>query len=120
MEIIILFVVISVISSIIKSVGRSQTVQKAKEEEILPVGAHVEKPKKTEHDHLAKQYNSMPKDDKRVHFKKESSSTISPRIAKTAESGLKVRSISRSRLVEGIILSEILGPPKSRRPSFKN
>ncbi|HZJ82587.1 MAG TPA: hypothetical protein VFD57_02135 [Clostridia bacterium] len=123
MEIIILFVVISIISSIIKSVGKTQTAQQGQAQELSTMSVNVGEPENVEKPSSVQSYTPIPSSNRRDVSKKKRRASIAPapsRINKTSKLDLDIKSISHKRLVEGIVLSEILGPPKSRRTAFKN
>ena len=123
-EIIIFFVVISVISNIIKAVGKQRPAQMgetggeafSEPKEIPLPGNRMERvsPKYTVKIQNPAPKASTPPQDRTQSIPQQK---IQPRNLPQASSQPKVRlsNLTPSRLVEGIILSEILAPPKSRR-----
>lgn len=108
MEIIILFIVISVISSVIKSIGKMQTAQQdtmGKAPPIEPIGeTYSEEPPEVQPVHKMEEYTPS-KNDKSIRAlsKDESKISLEAPMKKRVKPRLDVKTLSHNRLVEGIV-----------------
>jgi hypothetical protein len=125
-EIIILFVVISLISNIIKAVGKSKSIYprevgREPSADLQELGLPDNRVEATPEVHKIKIKTPAPEIGLYPEVKvQKPPKEEKDRVVFQASSQPKVglASLTPDRLVEGVILSEILGPPKSRRKNL--